>query len=115
MPAESTPASQPPEAEAAPQPPTRPAPRVATGGTLFERMSNLSRGNARTTPNDEEDNSGKSGLDIPRFLNRQNNQSHVMRLRTHRMLSAPERCCVSGRTGTKQGAWRQDPVCWQRS
>src|SRR3546814_522163 len=74
MPAESTPASQPPEAEAAPQPPTRPAPRVATGGTLFERMSNLSRGNARTTPNDEEDNSGKSGLDIPRFLNRQNNQ-----------------------------------------
>src|SRR3546814_17414426 len=61
MPAESTPASQPPEAEAAPQPPTRPAPRVATGGTLFARMSNLSRGNARTTPNDEEDNSGHSG------------------------------------------------------
>src|SRR3546814_17306842 len=39
MPAESTPASQPPEAEAAPQPPTRPAPSVATGGTLLDRKS----------------------------------------------------------------------------
>src|SRR3546814_10216048 len=81
MPAEPTPASQPPEAEAAPPPPTRPAPRVATGGTLFERMSNLSRGNARTTPNDEEDNSGKSGLDIPRFLNRRS-EEHTSELQS---------------------------------
>ncbi|RJF90535.1 cell division protein FtsZ [Sphingomonas cavernae] len=49
------------------------APRVSTGGgTLFERMSNIARGAARR---DEEDASGKSDpLDIPRFLNRQNNQ-----------------------------------------
>jgi cell division protein FtsZ len=47
------------------------APRVAsTGGTLFERMSNIARGAAKA---DEE--GGKSDpLDIPRFLNRQNNQ-----------------------------------------
>src|SRR3546814_8426214 len=38
-----------------------------------------------------------------------------MRLRPHRMLSAPERCCVPGRTGTQQGAWSQAPVCWPRS
>ena len=43
--------------------------RVA-GGTLFERMSSIARGNAKT-PGDEV---GKeSPLDIPRFLNRQNN------------------------------------------
>lgn len=65
----------------APEEPARPewqedeqrAPRVSTGGgTLFERMSNIARGAARR---DEEDASGKSDpLDIPRFLNRQNNQ-----------------------------------------
>jgi cell division protein FtsZ len=53
--------------EAAPE---RPAPRVASaGGTLFERMSNIARGAAKAgqdTPSDP--------LDIPRFLNRQNNQ-----------------------------------------
>lgn len=47
-------------------------PRVATGGgTLFERMSNIARGAARG----EEATTGKTDpLDIPRFLNRQNNQ-----------------------------------------
>ncbi len=47
-------------------------PRVATGGgTLFERMSNIARGAARG----EESAEGKADpLDIPRFLNRQNNQ-----------------------------------------
>jgi cell division protein FtsZ len=55
-----------------PEEPTadRPAPRVASaGGTLFERMSNIARGAAKAgqeTPTDP--------LDIPRFLNRQNNQ-----------------------------------------
>ncbi|PZO87327.1 MAG: cell division protein FtsZ [Sphingomonas sanxanigenens] len=52
---------------AAPQP----TPAKPTGGTLFERMSIIARGAAKT-PGDEE---GKdSPLDIPRFLNRQNNQ-----------------------------------------
>ena len=63
-------------AEAAPQPepepepePERPAPRPTTGATLFERMSNIARGAAKA------DESAKTeSLDIPRFLNRQNNQ-----------------------------------------
>ncbi|GAA0769927.1 cell division protein FtsZ [Erythromicrobium ramosum] len=43
------------------------------GSTLFERMANLSRSNAR---DDEEDDDGDDGpaLSIPRFLGRQNNQ-----------------------------------------
>ncbi len=44
-------------------------PRVKLGGTLFERMSNAARGTAR-----EEDAPEDPPLDIPRFLNRQNNQ-----------------------------------------
>ena len=50
--------------------PERPAPRVAqTGGTLFERMSNIARGAAKADQDGDAD-----PLDIPRFLNRQNNQ-----------------------------------------
>ncbi|MBU6207844.1 MAG: cell division protein FtsZ, partial [Alphaproteobacteria bacterium] len=47
--------------------PAEPAPRIAHGGgTLFERMSNIAKGNARGT----EDAETKSDpLDIPRFLN----------------------------------------------
>lgn len=41
------------------------------GGTLFERMSRLSRGAA---PADGEEGGKGDGVDIPRFLNRQNNQ-----------------------------------------
>ncbi len=48
----------------------KPAPRIASGGTLFERMSNIARSVAKA---DQED-SGNDPLDIPRFLNRQNNQ-----------------------------------------
>jgi cell division protein FtsZ len=40
------------------------------GGTLFERMSNIARGAAKVEPDTE----AKDPLDIPRFLNRQNNQ-----------------------------------------
>ncbi len=43
---------------------------VPGGGTLFERMSNIARGTAKTEATDET----KDPLDIPRFLNRQNNQ-----------------------------------------
>jgi len=50
--------------------PERPAPRIAPlGGTLFERMSNIARGNAKS-----DEPAASDPLDIPRFLNRQNNQ-----------------------------------------
>ncbi|MEE9434837.1 MAG: cell division protein FtsZ [Sphingorhabdus sp.] len=61
--------------------PDSPAPRIASGGgTLFERMSNLSRGVSRDDDGDD-DNSEKEkdedkssgGLNIPRFLDRQSN------------------------------------------
>ena len=55
---------------AAPPPPAEPAPRVASGGTLFERMAGLTRGTEKSPAADE----GAPGMDIPRFLNRQNNQ-----------------------------------------
>ncbi|MEJ6594242.1 cell division protein FtsZ [Parasphingorhabdus sp.] len=53
-----------------------PAPRVAAGGgTLFERMSNLTRGGSKSDEADDgEDDKARDPLDIPRFLNRQNNQ-----------------------------------------
>ncbi|WP_416463469.1 cell division protein FtsZ [Sphingomonas sp. VDB2] len=51
--------------------PAAPAPRVATGGTLFERMAGLTRGTDKA-PGAADDVA--PGVDIPRFLNRQNNQ-----------------------------------------
>ncbi|MEH3107409.1 MAG: cell division protein FtsZ [Sphingomonas fennica] len=64
-----------PQAPAADAP--RPAPRPAreSGGTLFERMSNLARGGGRASPPAQDDGAApRDPLDIPRFLNRQNNQ-----------------------------------------
>jgi cell division protein FtsZ len=44
-------------------------------GTLFERMSNIARGAAKAQGDDEEpDEYRPEPIDIPRFLNRQNNQ-----------------------------------------
>jgi cell division protein FtsZ len=59
----------------APEPaPEAPAPRpAATGSTLFERMSNLSRG-SKPAPSDESDDDDGGSISIPRFLGRQNNQ-----------------------------------------
>jgi cell division protein FtsZ len=56
----------------------RAAPKIAAGGggTLFERMSNLSRGLSRAEeePSDpDDDDNAPSGLNIPRFLDRQGN------------------------------------------
>jgi cell division protein FtsZ len=52
--------------------PTRPAPRVSSGGgTLFERMSNLSRGLTGKDDDDKDDDG--PGISIPRFLDRQSN------------------------------------------
>jgi cell division protein FtsZ len=50
-------------------------PAAAAGGTLFERMSNIARGAAQAKV-EEEPAPGfrREPLDIPRFLNRQNNQ-----------------------------------------
>jgi cell division protein FtsZ len=47
----------------------KPAPRIASGGTLFERMSNIARSVAKA----DHDEGSKDPLDIPRFLNNQNN------------------------------------------
>ena len=50
------------------------APRIASGGgTLFERMSNLSRGLTSSDVEDEEKEENPSRLNIPRFLDRQGN------------------------------------------
>ena len=46
---------------------------AAIGGTLFERMSQLARGNARHEDEDESERS-RGEFEVPRFLNRQNNQ-----------------------------------------
>jgi len=56
--------------------PARAAPRTARdGGTLFERMSSMARGSSKIGADDEgEDEVSRDPLDIPRFLNRQNNQ-----------------------------------------
>ncbi|MGE0179119.1 MAG: cell division protein FtsZ [Sphingomonas sp.] len=58
--------------------PAEPAARPQ-GGTLFERMSNIARGAAKAQVDEEVDQgprmrTGREPLDIPRFLNRQNNQ-----------------------------------------
>jgi cell division protein FtsZ len=60
----------------APPPQRRSAPASPPpgGSTLFERMANLSRANARRDDEEEEDEDGSGSLRIPRFLGRQNNQ-----------------------------------------
>jgi cell division protein FtsZ len=50
------------------------APTATGGGTLFERMSNIARGAPKAQIDEEETNYKREPLDIPRFLNRQNNQ-----------------------------------------
>jgi cell division protein FtsZ len=54
------------------------APTAGGGGTLFERMSNIARGAPKAQLDEDEDAAGpgfkREPIDIPRFLNRQNNQ-----------------------------------------
>jgi cell division protein FtsZ len=56
----------------------QPAATVTTGGgTLFERMSNIARGAPKAEIGDDDDAEPgfkRDPIDIPRFLNRQNNQ-----------------------------------------
>jgi cell division protein FtsZ len=56
--------------------PTEEKPKVRETGTLFERMSNIARGAAQAQVNDDESAPSyrREPIDIPRFLNRQNNQ-----------------------------------------
>jgi len=57
-------------------------PEAKTGGTLFERMSNIARGAAKAQVEESQETeaprmrtgTARDPLDIPRFLNRQNNQ-----------------------------------------
>ncbi len=49
-------------------------PPAASGGTLFERMSNIARGAPKAQIEDDETGYKQAPIDIPRFLNRQNNQ-----------------------------------------
>ena len=58
----------PPEDDDAAEAPT------ASGGTLFERMSNIARGAPKAQIDEEETDYKSAPIDIPRFLNRQNNQ-----------------------------------------
>jgi len=54
------------------------APAANGGGTLFERMSNIARGAPKAQLDQDEDDAEpgfkRESIDIPRFLNRQNNQ-----------------------------------------
>jgi cell division protein FtsZ len=56
--------------------PTEEKPKVRETGTLFERMSNIARGAAQAQVNDDDSvpSYRREPIDIPRFLNRQNNQ-----------------------------------------
>jgi cell division protein FtsZ len=47
---------------------------AAASGTLFERMSNIARGAPKAQLDDENEGYKPEPIDIPRFLNRQNNQ-----------------------------------------
>jgi cell division protein FtsZ len=56
-------------------PATAPAAAARESGTLFERMSNIARGAAKAQGDDEQPTEfRREPIDIPRFLNRQNNQ-----------------------------------------
>jgi cell division protein FtsZ len=64
-----------PEAEEA-KPSEEPKAAAAAGGTLFERMSSIARGAPRAQIDENQPGPGfsREPIDIPRFLNRQNNQ-----------------------------------------
>jgi cell division protein FtsZ len=49
-------------------------PMANNGGTLFERMSNIARGAPKAQIDEEDSSFRREPIDIPRFLNRQNNQ-----------------------------------------
>jgi cell division protein FtsZ len=68
-----TPVGAPPIAPPADEDETA-APAAGAGGTLFERMSNIARGAPKAQIDEDEPDYKREPIDIPRFLNRQNNQ-----------------------------------------
>ena len=52
----------------------QPAAATTGGGTLFERMSNIARGAPKAEIGEDGPEPEYKPIDIPRFLNRQNNQ-----------------------------------------
>jgi cell division protein FtsZ len=66
-PVSSAPIAPPADEDASDQP-------TASGGTLFERMSNIARGAPKAQIDEDEPSYKRDPIDIPRFLNRQNNQ-----------------------------------------
>jgi len=52
----------------------QPTAGAGAGGTLFERMSNIARGAPKAQIDEDEPGYKRDPIDIPRFLNRQNNQ-----------------------------------------
>jgi cell division protein FtsZ len=65
----------PPEEDSIADADDSPKPQMSSGGTLFERMQNIARGAAKAQVEDEDSipSYRSEPLDIPRFLNRQNN------------------------------------------
>jgi cell division protein FtsZ len=65
-----------PESKPAEQAPKAAAAATGTGGTLFARMSSIARGAPRAQIEPDQPAAGfsREPIDIPRFLNRQNNQ-----------------------------------------
>jgi len=59
---------------APPEDETDAVPTAGGGGTLFERMSNIARGAPKAQIDEDEEGYKPEPIDIPRFLNRQNNQ-----------------------------------------
>ena len=60
--------------ESQPEPQAKAKKAESSGGTLFERMSSLARGASKAQVEEENDSlRSRDPLDIPRFLNRQNN------------------------------------------
>ncbi|MFW2828635.1 cell division protein FtsZ [Sphingomonas sp. ID0503] len=72
VPVATAPAPEPVAVE--PEPEVRVRAPKREGGTLFERMSNISRGASKVQADDDAPASERTPLDIPRFLNRQGNQ-----------------------------------------
>jgi cell division protein FtsZ len=71
-----TPVGKPPIDPPADEDGTTEAAPTAASGTLFERMSNIARGASKAQIDEDEAEPGfkREPIDIPRFLNRQNNQ-----------------------------------------
>jgi cell division protein FtsZ len=69
-----SPVGSPPIAPPEDEDESEPQAAAGGGGTLFERMSNIARGAPKAQIDEEEPGYRREPIDIPRFLNRQNNQ-----------------------------------------